>query len=315
MNTLTFRLSARAMLTVCAFLVVVTAGNSHAGREVYQPPLARIAAPNLIGAQLPTAAEGISSTSIVNEAEAAKTNEASPEQRQQVIDAYGKLPLSFFKNQGQIDFSVAYHIQQPRQAIYFTPTGIHFTLSEVSAKKSGENPVSTEATTGRSHRLWLSLLNADPRTPIRALEKTDGGVSYFRGDKDRWKTGIPTAISIEYVKPWPGIDLQYRGNSGRLESFFVVGPNADPGQIALRYEGAEKIEIDSSGNLLIHTPLGVLTETAPVSYQDIGNQRHPVESRFVLNDGQTVTLALGDYDRSRILVIDPAMFMSDTSAM
>src|SRR2546429_5624269 len=45
----------------------------------------------------------------------------------------------------------------------------------------------------------------------------------------------------------------YYGNQRQLEYDFVVVPGADPKRIALRFQGADKLEIDSQGDLVLHT--------------------------------------------------------------
>src|SRR6185503_5709532 len=50
-------------------------------------------------------------------------------------ESYGKLPLYFVENAGQVDKSVSYYIQGRDKSIYFTPTGVTFAL--VSRVKAG----------------------------------------------------------------------------------------------------------------------------------------------------------------------------------
>ncbi len=58
----------------------------------------------------------------------------------------------------------------------------------------------------------------------------------------------------------------------------------------------------------MRTPLGVLKDAAPVSYQLIGGERVPVESRYTLKgDGGGYGFAVGAYDPRYPLVIDPGL--------
>jgi hypothetical protein len=45
----------------------------------------------------------------------------------------------------------------------------------------------------------------------------------------------------------------------------------------LAYRGAQGLSVGAGGELLIQTSLGILKDTAPVSYQLIGGERVPVE--------------------------------------
>ena len=48
----------------------------------------------------------------------------------QVLANYGKLPLYFIENQGQLDPRVAYYIQGGDKSIYFTGRGVTFALTD-----------------------------------------------------------------------------------------------------------------------------------------------------------------------------------------
>ena len=68
--------------------------------------------------------------------------------RQQVVETYGKLPLYLIENQGQLDPRVAYYIQGGDKSIYFTGSGVTFSLTaalpdELTA--AGEVNISSEA--------------------------------------------------------------------------------------------------------------------------------------------------------------------------
>jgi hypothetical protein len=58
----------------------------------------------------------------------------------------------------------------------------------------------------------------------------------------------------------------------------------------------------------VRTPLGVLKDAAPVSYQLIGGERVPVESGYTLaGDGGGYGFTVGSYDPRYPLVIDPGL--------
>ena len=58
----------------------------------------------------------------------------------QVVETFGKLPLYFIENQGQLDPRVAYYIQGGDKNIYFTSRGVTFALT-----RAGEGEPSSEA--------------------------------------------------------------------------------------------------------------------------------------------------------------------------
>jgi hypothetical protein len=64
---------------------------------------------------------------------------------------------------------------------------------------------------------------------------------------------VPTYAKVEYQQVYPGVNLVYYGNQQRLEYDFVVTPGADPGAITLAFAGADQVEVDASGDLVLHT--------------------------------------------------------------
>ena len=51
---------------------------------------------------------------------------------------YGKMPLYFIPNQGQMDARVAYYLQGKDKTIYFTSEGLTYVLSERSADEKAQ---------------------------------------------------------------------------------------------------------------------------------------------------------------------------------
>ncbi|MET0648817.1 MAG: SBBP repeat-containing protein [Pyrinomonadaceae bacterium] len=117
---------------------------------------------------------------------------------------------------------------------------------------------------------------------------------------------------MRYAEVYPGIDVVYYGNQRRLEYDFVVAPGRDARTIALEFAGAETVEVDGgTGDLLLRVGEETVRQHAPVTYQETaGGGRREVESRYALRDGGQVGFEVGEYDRSRALVIDPTLVYS-----
>jgi uncharacterized protein (TIGR03437 family) len=134
-----------------------------------------------------------------------------------------------------------------------------------------------------------------------------GVVNYWLGrDKSRWIRNVPTYERVRYRGIYPGIDLIYYAKDGRLEYDFEVAPGADPHRIAMRFEGVERVHVDAAGDLVLDTPAGELRQHLPAIYQDGEGARRAIRGRYVLRGG-TVRLEVARYDRSRRLVVDPAL--------
>src|SRR5262249_6295771 len=121
------------------------------------------------------------------------------------------------------------------------------------------------------------------------------------------RIAVPTYRRVRYVDVYSGIDLVYRGRAGGLEYDFVVAPGADPGRIGLAVDGAERLELDHEGTLVLPTAAGDVRQPRPAAYQGTGGVGRPLAADFALDGDGEVRLRLGAYDRSRRLVIAPVI--------
>jgi len=235
---------------------------------------------------------------------------------------FGKMPLYFVENRGQLDPRVAYSVHGRDTAIYFAKEGITFSLIRAEGEESssgrlspasfGKEPFAQRAL-DRRWNVKLDFLDANPDVQVLGTDRTEAVISYFKGSREEWKTGLPTYSSVLYRELWPGIDLLYSGTVDRLKYQFVVRPGADPGQIRLAYRGASEVKLGREGALQIDTPLGGFSDDRPYSYQEMGGKQVEVQTEYALpglsGPGHSYGFRLGTYDKSRPLIIDPAVLV------
>src|SRR6266540_2748934 len=221
---------------------------------------------------------------------------AAAASKRQALDAYGRLPLAFVPNAGRLDPRVRYSAQHAGLSVFFTRSEAALTLAKGS----------------RTTAFALRFLGASPAA-IEGRRPGAGRVNDVLGNDAReWRTGLHTYGQVVYRNLWPGVDMVFSGAAGRLKYEFVLRPGAKVADIRLAYRGAAAPSLDRAGNLLVPTPLGVLRDERPGSYQEIGGRRVPVASRFSLggNHANAYGFAVGAYDRGQPLVIDPGLVYS-----
>ena len=223
--------------------------------------------------------------------------------RAQIFDE--RLPLSFEANYGQTNPEVDFIARGSGYTIFLTPRQAVLMLREAASltQRRGQGPA-------RAIVLRLQLVGA-AQPHIASLDKLPGNVNYIRGsDPVRWRTNIPTYAEVRYKGIYPGIDLAYYGNQHQLEYDFIVRPGADPERIVLAFEGAEKIEVDHQGDLVLHVAGGAVRHRRPVVYQEVDGTRREIAGGYMLKGARGVGFTLAEYDKSRPLVIDPVLFYS-----
>jgi uncharacterized protein (TIGR03437 family) len=145
---------------------------------------------------------------------------------------------------------------------------------------------------------------------LQPLDQLPSHTNYFLGrSPGRWRTNVPNFAQVRVAGLYAGIDLVYHGARGTLEYDFVLHPGADPQTIEFEVGGAETVRIDPSGDLVLHAFGDQVRWNAPQLYQDRDGTRLRVNGGFEVS-GRRVRFRVGEYDRSRPLVIDPALSYS-----
>ena len=151
----------------------------------------------------------------------------------------------------------------------------------------------------------LQFAGASAGVSLEAAEPLVSRTNLYLGnDPNRWRTGVPNYSRLQMRSLYPGIDLVYYGQAGRLEYDLTVKPGADPSRIRLRLRG-DDARLDPNGDLVAD-----LIQKRPVAYQlDARGARVEVASRYRKNRDGSYGLVLGRYDRTRDLVIDPVLLL------
>lgn len=209
------------------------------------------------------------------------------------VSALRNLPLYFVENRGVFPDAVRFYVRGAGKTLFFTDDGVTFALR-------GK---------GRAWTVKLDLLHADSSVRPEGRRKCAAVFSHFRGPRGEWKTGMPSFAKIAYREAWPGIDLVYEADVNKLKYAFVLAPGADPTRIRLRYRGATELAVTNSGAMRVSTPAGDFEDEPPVAWQEANGARVAVEVEYTLADDGRFGFTLGDYDKTKPLILDPAVLV------
>lgn len=141
---------------------------------------------------------------------------------------------------------------------------------------------------------------------VEGVEPLGSKTNYLHGsDRSQWRTGVPHFAKARVNQAYPGVDVVWYANGRLLEYDFVVAPGADASKVAVRIDGAGAPSLTPSGDLLIEAQGLKIHQHKPVAYQLAGGRRLPVDASYSVAKDGSIRFNLGQYDRSKELIIDP----------
>jgi hypothetical protein len=126
-----------------------------------------------------------------------------------VAENFGRLPLSFELNKGQVDKQVKFLAHGPGYDLFLTSTEAVLRVQKpraLQAEKSKDQDV-REGTV-----LRLKMLGASATPEVEGQDELPGKINYFIGnDPAKWRRNIPTYRKAYFKDIYPGIDVVYYG--------------------------------------------------------------------------------------------------------
>jgi hypothetical protein len=232
--------------------------------------------------------------------------------------------LSLLENKGQIRDQygnlrndIQYVLPVPGINIFVGNAQIHyqFTRTEVLNHNQPGTYIPPEKRWDKDVDRYEAPMNANIHTyrlDVELIGANASATAYAAGAQNYYEnyylahcplTGIRAHAwsRVTYRNVYPDIDWVIFVNGNKLEHEFVVGPDGDASLIRLRYKGHKKLSVSAGGDLVAETPMGTITEKAPVCYHADGT---PAKSSFRLN-GDLLSYDLGTV-KSKVL-IDPEL--------
>ncbi len=238
---------------------------------------------------------------------------ASLKSKAEQLARYGKLPLQFEVNHGQAGRQIQFLARGQ---------GYSFFLSSTEAVIALRQPgFETASATGKARPrdslkmaaqvIQMQFAGANRQARMTGLQELPGKVNYFLGDDEtKWQRGISTFARVRYEQLYSGIDLVCYGNQRQLEYDFILAPGADPAAISLHFDGLERLEIDSEGDLILRAGSAKVRQHKPVIYQTIQGARKEIAGGYRLLDDHTAGFDVASHDPDQALVIDPILSYS-----
>lgn len=130
----------------------------------------------------------------------------------------------------------------------------------------------------------------------RGEGKLAGETNYFIGDDPaNWRTQVPHFSRVVAKRVLAGVDVVAYGNERALEYDLRVKPGTDPRSLRLQISGAESMNLDAEGNLVIQAGGREIRMKKPAMYEETiqrqssdKDSRNPVLQRRPVGGGYTL---------------------------
>ena len=206
------------------------------------------------------------------------------------VDSLGTV---FIENQGQASKEISYYSRIANGSISITQQGD--LLLELSSGKENDQPRFTI----REHLNHSKMLKITSGKPLNTR------VNYFIGRKPGdWYQNLKAYQSVLVQDKRTNIDLELQLRNHSVEKIFNIKPGGDAESLWIEVTGA-KPALSTGGRLALTSHTGkTLYYSKPFAYQTINGRQVPVKVAYRLQ-GNSYGFALGKYDHSESLVIDP----------
>ena len=215
--------------------------------------------------------------------------------------------ILFSENKGQWDPRIAFRSHMHASTLFVEPDAFTFVLQHPD-NANLHHPVAKGNHRYRTHAYRLRFENSNTRT-IVGNGRQEGYENYFLGnDRSKWVSGVAVYEEVQYNDLYPGIDLKVYTGRNAMKYDFIVAPGSDPSLISMYYEGVDNTRLQG-GNIVVKTSVMDIVELRPYAYQLVDGEEREVDVRYILKDNK-VSFAVGDYDPSLTLIIDPYLYFS-----
>ncbi|PKP47133.1 MAG: hypothetical protein CVT95_06045 [Bacteroidetes bacterium HGW-Bacteroidetes-12] len=220
--------------------------------------------------------------------------------------------VSFLENKGQWHNNALFKAELKGGYLYLEQNRLTFNLydtKKVEALSHNHNPTTPFSNTLNWHAYSVDFVGGNLAPTIIKKDSTLAYFNYFLGnDKTKWATDVRGFKHITYQNIYNGIDFVIYSTE-ELKYDFIVHPNANPKNISLKYNGADKLEI-KNGRLVISTSVNTITEEKPYAYQLVNGKKVEIACNYVLKNKQLSFEFPNGYDKTKALIIDPTLIFS-----
>lgn len=228
-----------------------------------------------------------------------------------------KSDACYIENKGQWDKTVKYLIRSKGLDIWITETGIVYDQYKIEDKLTQEKENrrlfhAEEQLIRKGHIVRVEFgkrISEEAVGDYKGYDIRNEYHNYFIGNKSEKSVhNVPLYSSVIAKNIYKGIDIHYYTDKNIPRYDIIVNPTGNPNNVSMDVKGSNSVTVVDGGNLQIHTSIGVIEQNQLFAYQEKEGKRNKIECSFVVGKKGKISFDVGNYDKSRKLIIDPLVF-------
>jgi hypothetical protein len=178
-------------------------------------------------------------------------------------------------------------------------------MDQEEAQHEGR-PFTTPMPNLKGHAWLMNFVGASPSMTITNRDGHGDVTNYFVGDAANHATNVQSFNEVWYNNVYSNVDVRYYPSAeGALEYDIIANPGFNPNDIAIKFDGIEKMELNAEGHLVLQTSVGAMDLPEPYAYQTINGKEVKIDAKYALNSKGELIFTLGKYNTTEPLIIDP----------
>ena len=221
----------------------------------------------------------------------------------------------FIENKGQWPSEVQFLYRTMGMNAWITNSGVVYDFYTIE-KKADNFPNDRKKSilsgeyleTKAGHVMQMSLANANQAPHSEGFDGSLAVYNYLKGNEPgKWASSVVEYQEVVVSNVYPGIDIKYYVSGGKLRYDFLIDVDANPSEIAWDILGGNH-RTENGEQLVLETSIGDVQMSELFAYQENNGLKAKVECSFVKGQDDLVRFDLGQYDKTKKLVIDPVVF-------
>lgn len=196
---------------------------------------------------------------------------------------------------------IKYYMMTTADDVYFMDTAVSFVLSKLDTTATLNDTLC---------RVDMKFEGANSDLRIRSLDKREDYSNFFLGHLPEGRSCVPHYNQLVSFDVWDNVDVVFGNSMTGLKYYFIckpLGGGSSASQIDLKFEGADSVKINGSGQLVIYTKLGTIIQEKAAAWQLDANGDYSAlgwqPSYTILGTNEVGFTSFGSYNNAYPIVI------------